>query len=65
MMHRIVLMVVLLALTQSVPAHQKCDRQACSEVKQAIRDVEAKMRGGYTRAQGERYEARTARFPAH
>ena len=44
------------------PAHgdAKPDRDAlaCDEVKQAIRDIEARMRAGYTRAQGERYEAR-------
>lgn len=34
------------------------DNQACAEVKEEIREIEAKMRSGYTRAQGEKYEAR-------
>ena len=34
------------------------DEAACAEVKEEIREIEAKMRAGYTRAQGERYEAR-------
>jgi hypothetical protein len=34
------------------------DALACEEVKQEIRDIEARMRAGYSRAQGERYEAR-------
>lgn len=40
--------------------HANHDRDAleCDEVKQAIRDIEARMRAGYSRAQGERYEAR-------
>ena len=34
------------------------DEAACAEVKEEIREIEAKMRAGYTRAQGEKYEAR-------
>ena len=34
------------------------DALACDEVKQAIREIEARMRAGYSHAQGERYEAR-------
>jgi hypothetical protein len=34
------------------------DALACEEVKQAIREIEARMRAGYSRAQGERYEAK-------
>ena len=37
-------------------AKPDCDALACAEVKQAIRDIEARMRAGYSRAQGERYE---------
>ena len=57
-MHRVLLLVALLALSPTTGAHQQCDRQACADVKQAIREIEAKMRAGYTRAQGERYQAR-------
>jgi hypothetical protein len=34
------------------------DNHACAEIKQEIREIEARMRAGYTRAQGEKYEAR-------
>lgn len=39
-------------------AKPDCDALACDEVKQAIREIEARMRAGYSRSQGERYEAR-------
>jgi hypothetical protein len=39
-------------------AHSNYDKAACAEVKEKIRDIEARMRSGYTRAQGEKYEAR-------
>ena len=37
---------------------------ACAEVKQEIREIEARMRAGYTRAQGEKYEARLRKLKA-
>lgn len=43
-------------------ATSRCDKAACDEVKAQIREIEAKMRSGYTRAQGERYEARLRRL---
>lgn len=45
---------IIAANLQARPAY---DKQACAEVKQAIREIEARMRAGYTRAQGEKYEA--------
>jgi len=39
-------------------ARSNCDKLACSEVKEEIREIEARMRSGYTRAQGEKYEAK-------
>ena len=53
-------MVALLLLLLAVQGNAKHDRDAlaCDEVKQAIREIEARMRAGYTRAQGERYEAK-------
>jgi len=54
----LILIPLLLCMADQAGARSECDKRACDEVKQAIRDVEAKMRAGYTRAQGERYEAR-------
>lgn len=48
----------LLLIQFPAEAHNKRDKAACAEVKQKIRTIESKMRSGYTRAQGERYEAR-------
>jgi hypothetical protein len=47
---------VLLATTAS--AHEKCTKAECAEVKAKIRTIEARMRSGYTHAQGRRYEER-------
>jgi len=43
-------------------ARSNCDKLACNEVKEEIRDIEARMRSGYTRAQGERYEAKLSKL---
>jgi hypothetical protein len=53
-------MIALALLLFAALGHAKpdCDKLACDEVKQEIREVEARMRAGYSRAQGERYEAR-------
>jgi hypothetical protein len=50
--------VAMICSGSSVLAASKCDKQACSKVKADIREVEAKMRSGYTVSQGNRYEAR-------
>jgi len=49
--------VIILALCQT-PAYSynDCAKAACAEVKAKISSIESKMRSGYTRAQGERYE---------
>ena len=54
------LSIYLLAATLAAPAtgHADRDRADCEKVKQQIRKVEAKMRQGYTRAQGERLAER-------
>lgn len=54
------LVLTLVCVLISAPAHARsdCDKLACSEVKADIREVEAKMRLGYSRAQGEKYEVR-------
>ena len=48
----------LLVLSTQVDAKPDCDALACAEVKQAIREIEARMRAGYSRSQGEKFEAR-------
>lgn len=57
---RVRLAIVVLAAVLAVPAagHGNRDRVECEKVKQKIRKVEARMRQGYTRAQGERLAER-------
>ena len=50
--------IALLAVQSPVYADSKADKAACEEVKKKIRVIEAKMRDGYSAAQGIRYEAR-------
>ena len=57
-------LLVLLMLAPESSARPDRDELACDEVKQAIREIEARMRAGYTRAQGERYEARLRKLKA-
>ncbi len=58
-------MLLMLLLTQSAAeAGNKRDEAACAEVKEKIRTVESRMRAGYSRAQGERYEERLRELKA-
>ena len=47
-----------LVLAPQSDAKPDCGKLACAEVKQEIREIESRMRSGYSRAQGEKYEAR-------
>lgn len=40
----------------AVPAHDRCAKAECQDIKQKIRMVRAKMRQGYTRARGEKLQ---------
>ena len=53
----VLLLSVLLTAPSPGVAHNKCDKAECEAVKVKIRTIESKMRAGYTRAQGERYES--------
>lgn len=57
------LLLVLLGLS-AAEAGNKRDEAACAEVKEKIRTIESRMRAGYTRAQGERYENRLRELKA-
>lgn len=63
MSHARSLLVVLLAIMQPAAAHSSCKAE-CTKVKEQIRTIEARMRGGYTRAQGDRFEARLRELKA-
>lgn len=58
-MNRRVWMLLLIFLCVSAAeAGSKQDEAACAEVKEKIRNIQSRMRAGYTRAQGEKYEQR-------
>jgi len=48
------LLAFLCAATANAGSRQ--EEAACAEVKEKIRTIQSKMRAGYTRAQGEKYE---------
>lgn len=60
----VISLILPILLTTAVSAKSDCDKLACDAVKEKIRTIEAKMRAGYTRAQGERYEARLSKLKA-
>ena len=53
-----VIVLILIGCSPNAVAASKCDKEACQSVKADIREIQAKMRSGYTVAQGNRYEAR-------
>lgn len=48
----------LTLIASNVAADDHCARWTCEEVKAEIREIEARMRSGYTAAQGIRFEER-------
>jgi hypothetical protein len=49
---------LLVLATMHSEAHAQDDAAACEKVKQQVRSIQAKMRNGYSAAQGIRYEER-------
>jgi len=56
---RFILVVVSLCVLSpaAARAHNVCTKAKCEETRQKIEKVQAKLRQGYTRAQGEKIEA--------
>ena len=57
----------LIVAFAAMPLEAIADRKAeaaCAEVKVKIRNIEARMRSGYTRAQGERYNEKLRELKA-
>jgi len=50
--------IMLICSSPHATAASKCKKEDCQKVKADIREIQAKMRSGYTAAQGNRYEAR-------
>ena len=57
--------ILILVLAHPAPyAKSRDEEAACAAVKEDIREIEARMRAGYTRAQGEKYEAKLRKLKA-
>ena len=52
-----VVIIALILLAPDVTAHESCAKAECEETKQKIRQIQSKMRSGYTRKQGEKMES--------
>ena len=61
---RLLLVALLVLAVPDLLAKSRDEEAACAEVKQEIREIEARMRAGYTRAQGEKYEAKLRKLRA-
>ena len=61
MLTRYLLLIYILA-APAISAADVGQRSECNKVKQKIRHVQARMRAGYTRAQGEKLEAELRRL---
>ena len=58
------MLTLLVLMPLPVLAGGNADKAACAAAKKQIREIEAKMRSGYTAAQGIRYEARLRKLKA-
>ena len=58
-----ILSLLLVALPDAI-AKSGAEEAACAAIKEDIREIEARMRAGYTRAQGEKYEAKLRKLKA-
>ncbi len=52
------ILIMLVCSSPHATAASKCNKEECRKVKADIREIQAKMRSGYTAAQGNRYQAR-------
>jgi len=57
-MHLLLTFILSLLLISNGAADEGRDPDQCAAVKEKIRHIQSRMRAGYTRAQGERMEAR-------
>jgi hypothetical protein len=58
MFMRYLIIAVFLLTGVDASAKRTCDKDECHKVKTAIRAIEARMRNGYTAAQGIRFDER-------
>ena len=63
-MHILLVVIFSLLYSPATMAQVQGDQEKCARTKQQIRLVQSKMRAGYTRAQGEKLEARLRKLRA-
>ena len=57
-MRLIAIFILTVVLAPAIAADSQRSKKQCAKIKDEIRVVQSKMRAGYTRAQGEKLEAR-------
>ena len=57
-MRLLTIFALMFLFSSGASANDDVDKARCAAVKKQIRHVQSRMRAGYTRAQGERLEAR-------
>ena len=64
-MRRTTIALIAIMLAWPAAADSRRDRQlACEEIKQEIKEIQSRMRSGYTRAQGEKLAAKLRKLRA-
>jgi len=63
-MRTVIALIFLCLIGPAGQAHDQSGKTKCKKTKQQIRQVESKMRAGYTRVQGEKLEARLRKLRA-
>lgn len=58
------MLLTLILFIGAAEADSKRDKAECAVIKEKIRNIESRMRAGYTRAQGERYEEKLRELKA-
>lgn len=61
---RVMTFILLLVLAVPVSGNDTDRELKCEEIKQDIREIQSKMRAGYTRAQGEKLRAKLRKLRA-
>jgi len=63
-MRLLTVIAVAVLLATAVPAHEYCPKAECEKTRQKIRQIQAKMRQGYTAKQGAKMEADLRKYRA-
>jgi hypothetical protein len=63
-MRLMIILAIVLMTMPSAPAHDACAKAECEKIRQQIRQIQSRMRQGYTARQGEKLKADLRKFKA-